>query len=88
MPSTDTHSTVSSTVTTTCGLAAMLRALRELGLPENMNRFEPSSQTPQTGSECGRPEPDTVTTQKLRLASRRSAAHDQGIGDQSSPPTP
>lgn len=62
-PSTETHSTVSSIATTAWGLAARLRAFRERGPHEKPKRHSSSSQTPHTGSACGRPSPVAVTTQ-------------------------
>ncbi len=62
-PSTEMHSTVSSTVNTTCGFACMLRAFREVGAHENANDDESGSHTPQTGNAWGRPFADAVTTQ-------------------------
>lgn len=62
-PSTEMHSTVSSTVTTHWGLAAMFRALRALGEHENQNRSVAESQTPHTGMACGRADAEAVTTQ-------------------------
>ena len=63
VPSTDTHSTVSSTVTAHFGLAPMLRALRASGEHENQKRSVDASHTPHTGIDDGRPAADAVTTQ-------------------------
>ena len=63
MPSTDTHSTVSSTITHTCGFWAMLRALRASGAHEKTNVDDSGCHTPHTGIAAGRPAAFTVTTQ-------------------------
>ncbi len=87
-PSMERHSTVSSVITTAWGLPARLRAFRARGEQENAKRPSPSSHTPHTGSACGRPSAETVTTQKFRLAPSRSAAHDQGSGSHDGVSTP
>lgn len=53
-----------------------------------MKRCSSSSHTPHTGSACGRPLAETVTTQKFLFTARRSAAHDQGRPCQSGVSTP
>jgi hypothetical protein len=87
-PSSETHSTVSSTMTAAWGLAARLRALRDRGPQLKAKQASPSSHTPHTGKAWGRLSAETVTTQKFWLVASRVAAQDHGSGSHLAVPTP